>query len=982
MCFLLAGMVSFHPAKAQLAPARYNRFNDHTCRWRVLSTSAYDLYFPDGYDSLAAFASRRLPAIMRDVKKATGGALEQPPNIIIYPSLTQSYESNVGMNDAGVQAFPTITLKGNRVTLAFNGAYEQFLEELRTAWVKMVWENAFKNDPEEQAGNKKLLIPDWYKEGSIRYFSEGWPLERENELLALSRELQPRSWNDMAAAGPALAGQAFCYYLSERYREDAAKQVFFQLRNGKSLARAARLIAKRPLPNLEAACFEFYQKRFAAYPYQCSVADSMVKDKKKEEGKMISSANSPDKKSKARVIEKGNYRTVYLQTGNKPPVRVLRYALPPWLSDHGHDPYPLIAWEDNDVLLAALPVKGRIQVRRFGAGGRERDFNTLYGVDGLTALKAEDKGHWLLDAFRKGKSDIVRYDTRRLRYGPVTDDEADNTELSLLSIDGKEMMAYRSGFPADSLWHPDTAAKRYGIYLEDLSGKGRSVAVNGGKLLLADSDYRQWHQPALLKDNKIAVGSYRNGFIHRDTLPLNGISGAAKDTGQPVSPWLKEYRQRQRAADSLKALELKLKERDVSLLGKMLRQGSEQGSYQDHEDSVRRALAYAPEKVKPYILQLYSAYFIAGINNDYYINRYQPFRTHLGAFKFPEVGAMARGGFSDLFDNHRFNMGYRMPTGTEGSDFFFRYENTTREPDWHVLFFRSVQSLQPDPDRDWKDAQGRTYPAAAKVKTQYYELGVHFPLTYDMSLNFQAAARGDRTVFLATDKYSLDFDDLAQWWSISTLSFAINKTQALPVLFLKKGWAAKLVTDGMLALERPSTILYGAQLELGDHQPLGKGINLVTRVRAGYSGGQSHILYNFGGLDNNIVPGVDSTVIFRQDAPYAFQTLVTPFRGYRQNSLYGNRYGLLSLDLYAPLFQKLVPLQTSFTALDELQLGLFTDMATAAGPGAVNARAVKDTKASFGLSARTLLAGYPVRFDLAWPGSLDKKPVWYLSLSL
>lgn len=920
---------------------------------------------------------------MEEVKKTTGGDLEQPPNILIYPSLTQSYESNVGMNEQSIQTFPTITLKGNRVIVAFKGSYEQFLQDLTTAWVKMVWENTFKNDWEEQAGNKRLLIPDWYKEGCIRYFSEGWPLTRETALEELFRKKQPKSWNELEAAAPCLAGQAFCYYLSEKYREDACKQIFFQLRAGKSLAGAISLIAKRPYPNLESECFTFCQKRFAAYPYQPVLTDSISKDTKGKHRKIISSVSSPDQKSKAIVLELDNIRTVYIQTGNKLPVKVLRYALPPWLNDYANNPYPVIAWEDNNVLLAALLVKGTIKVRRFTTNGKELDFNTLYGVDGLTVLTVQDKSHWLLDAFRKGKSDIVRYDSRRLSYQPLTDDNADNTELSLSQGEGKTAIAYRSGFPADSLWHKDTLSKPYGIYLKEITGYGKKVITNKEKLLLADSDYLQWHDPELSGDGKISVESYWNGFIRQDTLSVNSIATAVINDNNQESPWLKEYRQRQKTADSLAVLEQKFKKDDVSLLGKILRKGSlSSGAYQSYKDSLRHALTYSPEKIEPYILQLYSAYFNAGINNDYYINRYQPFQTHLGTFKFPEVSAMVQSGFSDLFGNHEFNIGYRMPTGTDGSDFFFRYENTARKLDWHLLFFRSVQSLQPDPDRDWKDPSGRMYPAAAKVKTQYYELGFHLPLTYDMSLSFQTAARGDRTVFLATDKYSLDFDDLKQWWNISTLSFAVNKTHPLPILFLKKGWQAKLITDGMLALESPSTMLYGMQVNFGYHQPLLKGINLVTRLNVGYSGGQSHVLYNFGGLDNNIVPRVDSTVKFSQDAPYSFQTLITPFRGYAQNSLYGNRYGLLSLDLYVPLFQTLIPPQTSFTALNKLQLGAFTDIAAAAGPGAINNIPVKGAKASFGFSARTLLAGYPIRFDLAWPGNFNKKPVWYLSLSL
>jgi hypothetical protein len=870
--------------------------------------------------------------------------------------------------------------------VAFTGSYEQFRKQLKAAWVRMVWEETFKNDLEEQATHKRLLIPDWYKKGCILYFAEGWPLQNEEDLKKIF-SCPPGNWQALIEEHASLAGQAFCYFLSEKFREDACKQILFQMNGGKSLARAARLITKHSLNDLTAACFAFYQKRFAGRKATLPAQDSFIVKIKKAwpKEKIFEVKENPDKKTIAWIAEKNNRRRVYIQNRKEPSHRkkVARYALPPWISNTGEDPYPLLQWDDKgQILFITVPEKGMIKVRKYTATRAALDFRDLYGVDGVRSFAVWDRNQWLLSAFRKGKSDMVLYDAQRLRYKALTDDMADNMEGSFLKEDNDKVIAYRSGFPADSLWHKDSLAKPYGIYMKSISGALKKTGEAKEILIAKDSAYIQWHQPVLLRGNKIALQNTRNGIIETDTFSLSHlpVQNSKSKIQNPPSPWLKAYLQKKKEQDSLAALEQKREANNVSVLGKILHPGKDAAVLQ--KDSLRKALAYAPGKIKPYILQLYRAYFSAGINNDYYINRYQPFKSYLGSFNFPEVGAMVQGGFSDLFENHHFNIGYRMPTATEGSDFIFRYGNTARKLDWHVLYFRKVESLEPDPGRNWKDPAGRTYPAAAKVKTEYYELGFHLPLTYDMSVNFLAAARNDRTIFLATDKYSLDFEDIKQWWSLNTLSFDINKTHPLPVLFLKKGWAAKLLTDGMIELEKPSTILYGVQLKVKDHLPLFKGINLVTQLQLGYSGGESHILYNFGGTDNNIVPRVDSSVSFEQNAPYAFQALVTPFRGYPQNSLYGNSFGLLNVDLYVPLFAKLIPLQTSFASLNELQLGAFTDIATAAGPGAVNQKEVNNTLISFGLSARTILAGYPIRFDLAWPGSFDKKPLWYLSLSL
>jgi hypothetical protein len=153
---------------------------------------------------------------------------------------------------------------------------------------------------------------------------------------------------------------------------------------------------------------------------------------------------------------------------------------------------------------------------------------------------------------------------------------------------------------------------------------------------------------------------------------------------------------------------------------------------------------------------------------------------------------------------------------------------------------------------------------------------------------------------------------------------------------------------------------------------------LVARLQAGYSGGENKILYLPGGLDNNLTSHVDSNIHFPQDAPYAFTSLVTPLRGYYQNKIYGNEYALMNIDIYFPVFQTLIPIETPLPSINNLQIGLFMDWVTAMESWKKQAKSA--TEYSLGFNARTSLAGYPLRFDMAWPGN-GGKPVWYLSIA-
>ena len=956
----------------------YNRFQYHKYTWETLHTTAFHLYFPKGNDSLASFASAHLPDIMEELKREMGVTVKDIPNIIIYPSPDQLYESNIGMYEQKVQTFPTINLKGNRLLVAFDGSWERFREQIKEAWARMCWESQFPEDMEEQLTNKKQLMPTWFKEGAIRYYTKGWDLADEREWTTLVNARQ-ESFAGFAQRHKALAGQAFCYFLSQRYREDAAKQIIFQLRQGKSLARSVRLVTKRTLDTLQEQCDAFYKDRLKHQIGTDIGNDTLVTYiEQRFEGTLFALSFTKDSSLLYFVMEETNKRKIYLTKmsdllDEKQKIKPFAvYQMPPWLEDFEKDRYPVMDWERQDKgLFLTMPIKGNIVLQQYDLMGNLRYGNKLHGVDGTNNLLDRENGRFLLSAYRKGRSDIVLYDARKLNYTTLTADKGDHTELAL--DEGEGTIVYRSGYPTDSLYHKDTMSKPYGAYSKSIKGEPREIAKQRDKLLYRDTAFLQGHNPMFGPDGSMSLEVRDYGYIQRKQL-----NGPTINNTLP-SPWLKDYLADTKRKDSIRSLLDKLKKNDVPLLDNILTPGNTKELARTHKDSVRKSLAYSPKRVRPYILQLYSAYFSAQVNNDYFINRYQPYQSYLGTFKFPEVGAMLQSGFSDLFDNHRFNIGYRMPAGTEGSDFFVRYGNSAKKLDWHLLYFRKMESLKTDAGSGWKDNRGNPYPLSAKVKTHYYEIGFHYPLRYDWSLDLMLAARNDKTIFLATDRYSLNYDPLKTWWSINTLSLRADKLKpTMP--FLYKGWEANLLLDGMASTGKASTMLYGARLKAAWHQPLLKNINLVTRLQAGHSGGQSKILYNFGGTDNNVAPRLDTTVKFAQDAPYAFQTLVTPFRGHEQNSIYGSAFALANVDLYVPLFQGLIPWQPNFPMLRTLQLGIFGDMAVANKP--ILLPATVSPLYAYGLSARTMLAGYPVRFDLAWPGSFDNKPVWYLSFSL
>ncbi|GEM_PF-6151883 len=89
----------------------------------------------------------------------------------------------------------------------------------------------------------------------------------------------------------------------------------------------------------------------------------------------------------------------------------------------------------------------------------------------------------------------------------------------------------------------------------------------------------------------------------------------------------------------------------------------------------------------------------------------------------------------------------------------------------------------------------------------------------------------------------------------------------------------------------------------------------------------------------------------------------------------------LNADVYVSLFKELILLQSSFSMLNALQIGVFADIAATRRTEA-NLPASPSYLYSYGLSANTMLASYGIRFDMVWLEKLSRQPMWYLSLIL
>jgi hypothetical protein len=924
-----------------------NRLQYSNNSWHAYSADFGKVYFQQGSDSLCRFIIEQFEFTVKHLELKTGLRLKQPLNIIIYPSTINYYETNIGLSSLGqTYTYPTITFEQKpRVVLAFNGSYHQLRLDLEKAVLLQIWN---KEIDALTVHHNTVPVPEllWLKLGFIPYQTEGFLLSENDQLYeVISRVSDYNSFcylfKDPHSDTSVLLAKGFCWFLDNFYDYSRTKQFITALKQKKDIQTAIRLATKKDWEQNLQLYFYFLQHIFGL--------DSNEKPPLESRSNVI-----PADILGWMVLNDHNYsyavqtqvkkKTVLLKYKNK--IKQLQsFGTPEWLNSKV-DNYPIVHHYENEIVIIK-PEKGSLYAFIYNKVGKlQRKIPLPQTIKGLNSFAIYDEKTWVMAAQTAQKSDLIIFNPKTYKIKPLTDDLADDISLNR---DKNGQFSFHSGFPAN-------LSKKY---------KGKSLKAKEYAAYVI-----QRNSIGELESSQSPPTEPKKEYIgHNSTLVQPPMPGAHQ------LYWIQQNRKSLAIQDSLiKRINQTAKDTSKSFLQGILKTSK-------GKDTSNNTTSYNEKLITKYQLSLSKLWMNPSINNDNFINRLQPYQTQFGIYKSPEIGALLQGGYSDIFENYEFNIGYKIPTNNLGSDFFFRYKNRKRLIDWWILYFRKVENLQVDAKANWRDAAGRPYPLLAKIKTNFLQIGATLPISYFAGFEIASALRPDKTVFLSSDRYGLNYPNINTLSNINTVKFTFSSIQPSsknPNMLI--GSRFQTLIDAIPLLGNKNKFTFGVVQDFVHYSSLNNWINFKNHISLGYSGGGNYIRYIFGGQDNSVIIRVDSTKVPEQSSPYIYQQLVNPLRGFEQNTMQGNLFGLYNSELFFQIFNNgLLEAKTKFNFLNRLQVGVFADVAITKETFIKNIPS--QSRNSFGLSAKTVLANYPLRIDLAFPYRLSNKPMVHFSLT-
>ena len=421
-------------------------------------------------------------------------------------------------------------------------------------------------------------------------------------------------------------------------------------------------------------------------------------------------------------------------------------------------------------------------------------------------------------------------------------------------------------------------------------------------------------------------------------------------------------------------------------------------------------IRFNPAQIIPYRLRFRTDYISTTMDNNQLFEGLERYDGPQDRLRTPPPGVLIKANFKDLLEDYVVEAGFRLPTTFNGAEYYLWFDNKKRRLDRRILFYRRTQVNNVPREQPSSPVLPPDYSERTNTILGQYE--IRYPLDVFTSLRMTAGLRQDKTIALSSDLPTLEKSDLAEQRASLRLAGVYDNTVGID-LNLKTGTRAKvyveavksfdLNTEPNLSLKFNSGFMTIVGLDARHYQMLDRRSQIAVRLAGATSFGSEKMLYVLGGVDNWIFPKFETGISLPSGDEFAYQTLASNLRGFKQNIRNGNSFALLNTELRVPIFKYFSQKPVLGNFWRNFQLIGFFDVGSAwqgispyQGNNPINTVYLYNPPtvtikvnyfrdplvAGYGVGVRTLLFGLYIRADYAWgvETRVIQKPMFHLAL--
>jgi len=968
-----------------------NRVQYQEFLWQQYRFQNMEVFFYKEGRDIARYTAQAATLHLKDLEKQFDFALDERLQFIVYNSLTDFRQSNIGI--AGVDGQQNIggltRIVGTKIFVYYEGDHALLDRQIRSGIAHVIidqmmfggnWRDMLKS-------STFMSLPSWYTDGVMSFHSQPWDAALNNRIRDGVMSGRFDKFNRLQGDDPKYAGHMIWKYVADVYGTGVIPNILYMTRVSRNPESGFLFVLGVSLKTLTQECLAYYKGRFTEEDrFRKDIALEALPIRTKKTRTYSEFKQSPNGRYLAWVSnEMGQYKVWVYEPATKKLRRILKGEKK--LDRIVDRSFPILAWHPSgQALTYVVERRGKAIMRTYTVEDRKTTEKPVLLVSKIVSMAYSDDGrNMILSAVREGRTDLYYYHVIGNRSEQLTDDQYDDLDPSF--VDGGKRIIFSSDRPDDTLRTNADVALVNGskdIFLYDLETRSPLLTR-----LTNTPGVDEW-QPAQYDSTNYAFLSeadgIRNRFLVRYDSTISHIDTTVHYRYFTVEERKTDLRRSilEQDINARHGRYSELQYRDGRYhfyTGRTVEErtalnGGAEGAdplQRDAENPTALSNDMSPVvKVDPQFprptgkdaIDVRNYVFsdeVAGPGktssptNTIVATRTTAIPADTAApkpFTYPDQRNynlnFAIDGVVTQVDNTYSNQFYQPFTGPNSlnpglsaltrmgvSDLFedhkivggFRLALDLNNNDYLLAYENLKRRLDKRISFQRQAYQGISDVGVVKVHTHNVRYQVSWPFSELASIRASVMYRNDRYVLQSIDPLSLRTQNGYDHMAGGKLEYIYDSSMPRG-LNLWTGWKLKFFGE-YYQQPKDRTDMKVVGLDLRHSLRIHREMIWVSRLAGSRSFGSRKVAYFLGGVDNWLFAKVDNSIPIDYSQNYFYQSLSVPLRGFFYNARNGTSFGVLNNEIRLPIFRYLInrPLRSDF--LHNFQVVGFADAGAA-----------------------------------------------------
>jgi WD40 repeat protein len=434
------------------------KFGQNRVQYKPFNFSYYPsehftTYFYQGGQDVGKYVVKASEDFYEDLSKKLDTKIKGKTDIIVYNTLEDLNQTNIGIYDPDQNQGGEGKLPNNKIFIYFNGSHEHLDEQLKAGIARIMGVRALSGKNRETRFYKN--IPGWFNSGLNRYLSHTWNSLDEDQLrdgITSGRYRDLRKLNEWETT---TVGYSIWHFVEEKFGKNAVINTIYLSRLNRNIDYGFQFALGITTQDVLVQWYDYYKKRFEEESKQTIPLREIdeIEIKNKPETQYYNAVVSPNGRYLAYVSNNWGRVKIHLYNIREEKSEVVfRYG---WRTrtqwtDLQH---PLLAFSPNSTKLTVVYNKKAVnRMLHYNLDDKIKEKQRIEKFQKVTSINYTPDGKALtMSAILKGQSDIFIYKLASTTSIQITDDFYDDFNPVMVNVGDYTGVMFASNRSDDTL---------------------------------------------------------------------------------------------------------------------------------------------------------------------------------------------------------------------------------------------------------------------------------------------------------------------------------------------------------------------------------------------------------------------------------------------------------------------------------------------------------------------------------------------------